>query len=172
MPEGNARKGCLSPRDGLPSCSTSLGPWTAATVRVRVGGCANPQFCGLALSHIRGDLIPGKELATLPWTLSPLPATGGPLGQSAWDGGAGGTPGEARLLLSPIVATNMGGSLAQPWVQTLREPQGEGLCGGLVPTAGTETEDEPQPPGMEAEPEEGALLGRGTPCSAHGPVAK
>lgn len=38
MPEGNARKGRSSPRDGLPSRSASLGPWTAAAVRVCVGG--------------------------------------------------------------------------------------------------------------------------------------
>lgn len=135
-------------------------------------GCANPQFCRLDFSPDTQDLTPGKELATLPWTLSPLPAAGGPLGQSPWDGGVRGTSGEARSLLSPIVATDTGGSFAQPGVQTPRELQGEGLCRDPVPTAGTETADEPQPPGVEAEPKEGALLGRGPPCRAHGPGAK
>lgn len=38
MPEGDARKGCSSPGDRLPSRSTSRGPWMAAAVRVHVGG--------------------------------------------------------------------------------------------------------------------------------------
>lgn len=59
------------------------------------------------------------------------------------------------------MATDTGGSFAQPRVQMLCELQGEGLCRDPVPTAGTETAGEPQPPGMEAEPKEGALLGRG-----------
>lgn len=119
-----------------------------------------------------GTLLQEKSWPPYPGHCRLCLQLGGPLGQSAWDGGVRGTSGEVRSLLSSIVATGTGGSFAQPGVQTLRELQGEGLCRDPVPAAGTATADEPQPPGMEAEPKEEALLGRGPPCGAHSSVAK
>lgn len=66
MPEGNARKECSSPRDGLPSPQALPGPLDGGRSQGVRGGCANPQFCRLDFSPDTRDLTPGKELATLP----------------------------------------------------------------------------------------------------------